>query len=44
VPVVLHRISTQLESVQPKMDVCGRNRCPFVAIEERMILNEAFEG
>ena len=25
------------------MDVCGGNRCPLVAIEERMVLNEAFE-
>jgi len=41
--MVLHRVSAQLESVHPKMDVCSRDSGPFVAIEKRMVLNETFE-
>ena len=41
--MMFHRISGQLESVHPKMDVGGRNSCPLVAIEKRVVLDETLE-
>ncbi len=41
--MVLDRVSGQLESVDAKMNICSRNRGPFIAIEKRMVLNETFE-
>ena len=40
---MVHRISRQLVSVHPKMDVGSRDSCPLVAIEKRVILDETFE-
>ena len=41
--MMVHRISGQLETVHPKVDVGGRNSCPLVAIEERVVLDETLE-
>lgn len=40
---MVHRISCQLESVHPKMDVGRRNSGPLVAIEKRVALDKTLE-
>lgn len=42
-PVVRHRVPAQLEAMHSKMHVSGRYRRPFVAVEKRMVLNQALE-
>jgi hypothetical protein len=40
---VRNRIPAQLQAVKAKVSIGGRDSRPFVAIEKRVILNEACE-